>query len=149
MEALIFIGLQGSGKTTFYSHYFLHSHLRISLDLLRTRHREATFLQTCLQTQQRFVVDNTNPTRTERTRYIEPAKAARFTIIGYYVATPLEQALAQNEQRHGAARIPERGIRATYHKLELPHFNEGFDQLYCVTTDLKGRFTIKEWHREV
>jgi predicted kinase len=69
MEMILFIGMQASGKSTFYKERFFDSHVRISMDLLRTRNRERIFIQTCLSTQQRLVVDNTNPTRAERARY--------------------------------------------------------------------------------
>src|SRR4051794_23667880 len=73
MEAVLFVGLQASGKSTFYRERFFTTHLRINLDMLRTRHREKRLLEVCLETQLRFVVDNTNPTRADRRRYIEPA----------------------------------------------------------------------------
>ncbi len=38
MEAVVFCGIQGSGKTSFYRERLLATHVRISLDLLRTRH---------------------------------------------------------------------------------------------------------------
>ena len=63
MQAIILMGIQASGKTTFYVQRFLHSHVRISQDLLRTRHREKLFLQACLDTLQPFVVDKTNAWR--------------------------------------------------------------------------------------
>ena len=66
MEAIIFVGLQGSGKTSFYKDRFFATHVRISLDLLKTRHREDRILEVCLGTDQRFVIDNTNPTREDR-----------------------------------------------------------------------------------
>ena len=34
MEAVIFVGVQASGKTTFYKEQLFRSHVRISLDLL-------------------------------------------------------------------------------------------------------------------
>ena len=40
MEAIVFIGLQASGKSSFYKERFFSTHVRISLDLLRTRNRE-------------------------------------------------------------------------------------------------------------
>jgi hypothetical protein len=40
MEAIIFIGLQGLGQSTFYRERFFMTHARISLDMLKTRHRE-------------------------------------------------------------------------------------------------------------
>jgi predicted kinase len=74
VEAIIFIGIQGSGKSSFYKERFFRTHVRINLDMLRTRHREHAFLQTCLRTGQRFVVDNTNPTIEQRARYIVAAR---------------------------------------------------------------------------
>ena len=40
MEAVIFVGLQASGKSTFYRERFSRTHVRINLDMLKTRHRE-------------------------------------------------------------------------------------------------------------
>ena len=84
MEAVIFIGIQGSGKSTFYKERFVDTHIRINLDMLKTRHREQYLVNACIVAKQAFVVDNTNPTRADRSRYIEPAKAAGFKVIGYY-----------------------------------------------------------------
>jgi hypothetical protein len=61
VEAVLFVGIQGAGKSTFYRERFFTTHLRINLDMLKTRHRELRFLHTCLESRQRFVVDNTNP----------------------------------------------------------------------------------------
>ena len=77
-EAAILIGIQGSGKTTFYTRRLIESHVRLSLDLLKTREREAAFLAACLAARQSFAVDNTNVLAAGRARYIEPSKAAGF-----------------------------------------------------------------------
>lgn len=42
MEAVILCGIQASGKSAFYSERFFHTHVRINLDMLRTRRREST-----------------------------------------------------------------------------------------------------------
>ena len=65
-EAIIFIGLQASGKSSFYHAKFSHSHMRLNLDMLRTRNREKILLEACLRAKQSFVIDNTNSTLTER-----------------------------------------------------------------------------------
>ena len=83
MEAVVFVGLQASGKSSFYKERFFSTHVRISLDLLRTRNRERQFLAVCLETQQSFVIDNTNPTREDRAKYIDTAKAAKYSVVGY------------------------------------------------------------------
>ena len=70
----VLCGVQGSGKTTLYRDRFLATHVHVSMDVLRTRRREAAFLELCLETRQPFVVDNTNPTPAARRRYVEPAR---------------------------------------------------------------------------
>ncbi len=57
MQAIIFIGIQASGKSSFYKEQFFKTHIRINLDMLRTRHREDILLRACLEAKQPFVVD--------------------------------------------------------------------------------------------
>ena len=144
MEAVIFIGLQGSGKSSFYKDRFFRTHVRISLDLLRTRHREAAFLRTCLDTGQRFVVDKTNPTRAQRAVYIAAAKNARFRIVGYYLRSGVQDCLRRNALRPPDERVPDKAILGTYKQLELPAVDEGFDELFYVRLE-DGRFAIEVW----
>lgn len=132
MKAVIFIGIQGSGKTTFYAGRFLKTHMRISLDMLKTRNKERLFIQTCLATGQKFVVDNTNPTAAERKRYIEAAKEVGFEVAGYFFNVPVWEALERNRQRSGKELVSEIGIWATHKKLQLPKLDEGYDHLFEV-----------------
>jgi predicted kinase len=145
MQAVIFIGVQASGKSTFYKERFFGTHIRISLDVLKTRHREQIFLDACLQSHQNFVIDNTNPTVEDRKRYIIPAKEARFDVIGYYFESKIVTSLQRNQQRQGKERIPDIGIRATHYKLQIPVMHEGFDKLYYVKIDPQGLFVVEEW----
>ncbi len=148
MEAIIFCGIQGSGKSTFFKEQFFSTHVRISLDLLRTRHREKLFLSACLESGQRFVVDNTNPTRTERAVYVNTAREKKFAVIGYYFASRAVDALARNALRSGDERVPDVAIKATLSKLERPALDEGFDALYYVSLQ-DGTFSISEWNNEI
>jgi predicted kinase len=128
MEAIVLCGLQGAGKTTLYRDHWLETHVRISMDLLRTRAREAALLELCLTARQPFVVDNTNPTAADRARYIEPARAAGFRVVGYLVDADAAEALAGNAQR--ARRVPERGVLGTSRRFVRPAPAEGFDELW-------------------
>jgi predicted kinase len=149
MEAVIFIGVQATGKSTFFKERFADTHVRINLDMLRTRHREQLILAACFEARQSFVVDNTNPTVEDRKRYILPAKAANFEIIGYYFQSKLSELLQRNQQRSGKERIPIPGVRAAFRELEIPKLAEGFDKLYCVRIDTPGSFVVEEWLDEV
>lgn len=143
MEAVLFIGIQGSGKTTFYVERFLKTHLRISLDMLKTRNKEWQFFLLCLETGQKLVIDNTNPTATRRARYIEAAKAKKFKVTGYYFNSSLADAIARNSFREGKEHVKEVGIRATYKNLQKPSTAEGFDQLFEVSIS-DGQFCVTE-----
>lgn len=140
MEAVIFIGIQGSGKSTFYQRRFSETHVRISLDMLHTRARERALLAACLASQQRFAIDNTNPKRADRAGYIAAAKAAGFRVIGYFFAPDLRGSLRRNASRNGRAVIPVPGVIGTLKRLEAPSWAEGFDELYSVGIDEDGHF---------
>lgn len=142
----MFAGLQGAGKSSFFKERFFSTHVRISLDLLRTRNREERFLTTCLDTEQRFVIDNTNPTRDERARYIVPAKEARYRVVGYYFRSQIEECRRRNAGRAGT--VPEVAIVSTAKKLEIPSMTEGFDELFYVRLTGDG-FVVEEWNHEV
>jgi hypothetical protein len=62
MEMILLIGGQGAGKSTFYRERFFDTHVRVNLDMLKTRHRERLLVEACLRMKQKFVMDNTNPT---------------------------------------------------------------------------------------
>ncbi len=149
MEALIFIGIQASGKSTFYRERFFASHVRISLDLLRTRHRERSLLKWCLAHRQPFVVDNTNPTRADRAVYIAAARAALFRVIGYYFESHVPASIRRNAGRSGTARVPEAAIGGTRRRLELPTLAEGFAALHFVRIAADGSFVVEDWHDEL
>jgi predicted kinase len=142
MEAVILIGLQASGKSTFWRRRFRDTHVRINLDMLRTRPREWAFVETCLATRQRFVVDNTNPTRADRQRYIAPAKAAGFRAIGYWFTADLDECRQRNRRRRDKEPIPDGGLRAALSRMEPPTLAEGFDELHTVTIAPDGSFAV-------
>jgi predicted kinase len=149
MEAVIFIGLQGAGKSTFYKERFFATHMRINLDMLKTRHREKRLVQACVETGQPFVVDNTNPSRAEREVYILAAKAAKFRIIGYYFQSRVEDCKRRNDQRPPSQQVPLPGMLGTAGRMELPSLAEGFDELFYVRIDDAGKFVIEGWKDEV
>lgn len=149
MEMILFIGGQAAGKSTFYQQHFRDTHVRINLDMLRTRHREAILLEACLRMKQPFVVDNTNPTLEDRQRYIPLARAAGFRVVGYYFAIRLEIALQRNARREGRQLIPEKGVLATYRRLQRPAWSEGFDALHDVRPVGGQRFIVEAWRDEL
>lgn len=149
MEAIVFIGVQATGKSSFYRDRFLHSHLRLNMDMLKTRHRESILLKAFLESKTSFVLDNTNPTRDGRQRYMEACKEAGYRVHGYYFSSSLADAMRRNALRSGKRRIPDVGVRGTYSKMQLPTRAEGYDELYYVTLNETRGFDVQEWNDEI
>lgn len=144
-QAVIFIGLQGSGKTYYYNWHFAGKFEHISLDELHTRNQERLALQACIENELDFVVDNTNPTRAERNRYIQTAKASGYRVIGYYFESKLHDCIRRNDRREGKKRIQAKAVAATSNRMELPTRDEGFDELYYVERSGETVMLKRDW----
>lgn len=147
MELIIFIGCQASGKSTFFKRYFSDTHIRLNMDMLKTRHRERILFKACLDAKQKCVVDNTNPSKLDRAMYIRDAKYAHFKVVAYYFDSCLDDALLRNEQREGKAKIPRVGVISTFKKLEIPELEEGFDEIYQVSLYQENDFNVNLLHQ--
>lgn len=140
----ILIGIQGSGKSTFCKTMLSDEYVRINLDTLKTRNREQQLLKDCISTDQNVVIDNTNPTKADRARYIAVAKENGYRVIGYFMQSKLQECIARNNLREGKEKIPPTAIAATSNKIELPSAAEGYDELYFVANDGKT-MKISKW----
>lgn len=142
MEMILFVGGQGAGKSTFYRERFFSTHVRLSLDMLKTRHREQLLVGACLQAKQPFVVDNTNPTVQDRKRYFELAQGSRFRVVAYYFEASVEELLQRNAKRKAHEVVPEIGVRGTHKRLVPPAAAEGFDEMFRVRALPGGGFEV-------
>ena len=136
MEVVLFIGLQASGKSTFYRTRFVGTHGHISKDNFRNaknrERRQQRLMKAALSQGHSVVVDNTNPTLEARGAAILLAHEFGARVIGYYFEPDVKASLERNEQRQGAARVPDIAIFATARKLVSPSYEEGFGQLFLV-----------------
>ena len=143
MEAILLIGIQGAGKSSFYRERFFSTHIRINRDMLKTRYREEVFLHACILAKQPFVVDNTNVLASERARFIGPAREAGFRVAGYFFPPDVRGSIARNKKRTGKAVIPVPGLLGTAKRLQPPQPDEGFDQLYSVLLTPENDYVVE------
>lgn len=97
-KAYIMIGIQGSGKSEFCRRY-LPDVERINRDTLKTRNNEKRIIADCYARGVDYVVDNTNPTKEDRARYIPAAKAEGYRVVGYFMQSRLQDCIARNSLR--------------------------------------------------
>jgi predicted kinase len=142
MEAVIFIGIQGAGKSSFFRERFFDTHVRINLDMLRTRRREELLVAACLEAGQSFVIDNTNTLPSDRARYLEPARAAGFRTVAYFFEASLREAMQRNNLRAGQQKIPAPAVAAAFKRLVPPSADERFDEIYTVKLTAESGFVV-------
>ena len=147
MRAAVFIGIQASGKSSFY-HKMMEGdgYVQVSMDILHNRNKEEALIRECIAEGRNVAVDNTNPTREERRRYLELFSEAGCPVDGYFFQSIVRDCGERNARRERA--VPAKAIAATSNKLEMPSLEEGFAKLYFVKMDTEGGFIIDDWRTE-
>lgn len=152
MELVILMGLQGSGKSTFYRGRLVATHVHISKDNFRNarnkERRQRSLVDAALAAGQSIVIDNTNVAAADRAPSIAQGKSAGAHIVGYYFASRLADCLERNSGREGKARVPDIAIVGTSRRLELPAHVEGFDELFYVSIGPAGEFIVTPWEAD-
>ena len=133
------MGLPGSGKSTFYRQRFAGTHDHVSKDAMpnarQRQRRQGQLLSESLAAGRSVVVDNTNPDVHVRAPVVAAARRHRTEIVGYFFSTDARDAVRRNRARSGRDRVPDVAIFTTRKRLELPSYDEGFDELFIVTLD--------------
>src|SRR3712207_1015795 len=110
MDLVIFIGLQASGKSTFFRERLSATHAHVSKDLFRNNRnpnrRQAQLIGTALEKGSPVVVDNTNPTIEDRLALIELGRELGAGIVGYYFESEVRRCIGRNRRRLGRERVP-------------------------------------------
>ena len=150
MELCIFVGIQASGKSTFFRTHFATTHVHVSKDTLRRSKtmnktaKQLLLVEEALQEGISVVVDNTNPTQEDRESLIALGHHYGATVTGYFFQSTTQESRQRNSERIGKARVPDAAIYITASKLVIPTYEEGFDALWRVSIVGEGRFQVSE-----
>src|SRR5215203_6484340 len=86
-ELILFVGMQASGKSTYYANHFAATHVHVSKDLMTNVSnrdaRQQKMIETALAAGQSVVVDNTNPTPLARAPLIALGRKHGARVIAY------------------------------------------------------------------
>ena len=149
MDLVIFVGLQASGKSTFFRERFSATHVHVSKDLFRNNknpnRRQTHLIEAALEQGSSVVVDNTNPTLEDRLTLIELGRKFGARIIGYYFEAEVRRCVGRNRRRVGKERVPDVAIFATAKRLVAPSYSEGFDELFRVRIIDGSTFEIRPY----
>jgi predicted kinase len=152
MDLVIFIGLQASGKSTFFRERLSATHAHVSKDLLRNnknpKRRQTQLIEAALEQGSSVVVDNTNPTPEDRLTLIELGRKFGARIIGYYFESEVRRCVGRNRRRTGKERVPDVAIFATAKRLVAPSYSEGFDELLRVHITDDSAFAVHPYGDE-
>ncbi len=143
-ELVIFVGLQASGKTSFYRRFLKPTHTLVSKDSLRSKRergkRQEALIRAAMSARQNVVVDNTNPTAEDRRPLIDLGNAYQYRLIAVYFDASIEECMARNALRVGRDGVPEVGLRVTSRLLVRPTFSEGYHAILRVHLLPSGDF---------
>ncbi len=149
MELVILVGLQASGKSTFFRERFAATHEHVSKDLFRNNknrnRRQAQLIEAALKEDSPVVVDNTSPTLEDRRALIELGRELGAKIVGYFFEPDVRRCIERNRLRPGRERVPDVAIYATARKLVPPSYSEGFDRLFHVRTTDDPSFEVRAY----
>lgn len=136
LEVVIFVGLQASGKSSFYRARFATTHLHISKDLMRNvrrkQERQMRLVADALDSGLSVAIDNTNPRREDRAPLIAAARRHRARVVAYIFESTVGESIHRNAGRTGRAHVPEVAIHVTARRMERPSYDEAFDRIHRV-----------------
>ena len=136
LELLILVGLQGSGKSSFYREWFASTHVHVSRDNFRhnrnPERRQRQLLKQAFAEGKSAVVDNTSPTQEDRKPLVALGKEAGAVVVSYFFPASAQECVARNAAREGHSRVPDVAIYATQSRLVRPASTEGYDRMYEV-----------------
>ena len=152
--AIVLVGLQASGKTTFCRDVLGERHVRVSKDHFpnagNRQQRQLRLVREALAAGRDVVTGSTNPSPAEWEPLIETARNSGAGVVAYWFPPGLAGSLARNAvARARRARVPEIGVMSTVSRLRQPGTADGFDGVLTVHSDGSGGFEVSPCPVEV
>ncbi|WP_241838172.1 ATP-binding protein [Streptomyces sp. CB03234] len=144
----VLIGLQASGKSTFYEQCLSDRCTLVSKDLFprgarNKQQRQMRLVDEALSAGRSVAVDNTNPSPEEWGPLITLGHARDAAVTAFWFPPDVVGSLQRNAAREGRDRVPDVGVFATLERLRGPALSDGFDTVLEVRFDGRGGFEVR------
>jgi len=132
-EMIIFVGYPGSGKSHFAKKYLLpEGYVHINQDTLKTADRCLKTAKQELELKHSVVIDNTNPSKDKRLKYIKIAKDLNIPVRCFKFETDEDISQHNNKYRQivkGETLIPTIAYRFYKSNYNEPTLSEGYEDI--------------------
>ncbi|XP_046649857.1 uncharacterized protein F21D5.5-like [Daphnia pulicaria] len=143
-EVILLVGFPGSGKSHFAEQHALQSSYDvINRDSLGTWQKCAAAVEKCLDAGKSVLIDNTNPDKESRSRFVRLASTRGLPCRCFVMNTTMTHALHNNKFREltDSKHVPVSRMIFNVHKSKYqePSLDEGFSQIVRVNFQPKFR----------
>lgn len=134
LEVIIMVGCPGSGKSFLCEQFLVpNRYVRINRDKLGSWQKCVKAMEEALSLRKKVVIDNTNPDKESRKRYIEAAKRFNVQCRCFIMDVQLEHAKHNNKFREltdkSHMKISDIIIHSYFKQFQPPTKDEGFTQI--------------------
>ncbi|KAG4087239.1 polynucleotide kinase 3 phosphatase-domain-containing protein [Neocallimastix lanati (nom. inval.)] len=133
IEMIIFVGYPGSGKSHFAKKYLLpKGYVHINQDTLKTADKCLKAAENELEMKHSVVIDNTNPSKDKRIKFIKIAKKLNIPVRCFKFETDEEISLHNNKYRQivkDETLIPNIAYRFYNSNYSEPTLSEGYEEI--------------------
>lgn len=136
-DVILMVGCQGSGKSHFSkSELIPKNYVHISRDVLKSWEKCVYLLEQCLTTKKNAVIDNTNPDKGSRKKFIDLATKYKVQCRCFVMSTSFEHCRHNNKFRGFTDKshegISDMILYSYRKKFEAPELSEGFAEIVNV-----------------
>jgi bifunctional polynucleotide phosphatase/kinase len=147
-QMIIMVGMPAVGKSYFVTNYLAPiGYAIVNQDSCKSQAKCLILTQEFLSKNSSIVIDNTNPDRSSRKKYIDLARKYKYDVRCIWFQTPAIVAKHLNNVRHlydRTAKINSIVYHMYAKKFEMPHMDEGFSDIVSIDLILDPKLLNNE-----